>query len=157
MTSKTVTRSTLVDALSQKVGLSKNECAKFLGDFLGTITDCLAEGATIKVSNFGSFVIRHKGARIGRNPNTGEEAPISERQVIVFKPAQKFKSQVNDPDAPQRVQINLAAQELVDRHGDVALAVAKERVDYLERSGEQREIDLAMLMLSQVEGLVKRL
>ncbi len=157
MTNKTVTRSTLVDALSQKVGLPKNECAKLLGDFLGTITDCLAEGATIKVSNFGSFVIRHKGDRIGRNPNTGEEAPVSARRVVVFRPAKKFKHQINNPESPQAGQINLAARELIDRHGDAALAVAKERVDYLERSGEQREIDLAMLMLTQVEGLVKRL
>lgn len=157
MTNKTLTRSTLVDNLSQKLGLSKNECAKFLKDFLGTITDCLTEGETIKVSNFGSFAVRHKGARMARNPNTGEEALIPARRVVVFRPAEKFKHHINNPESPRAGQINLAAQELLDRHGDATLAVARQRVEFLEQSGKQREIDVAMLMLTQVEKLVKRL
>ncbi len=55
----------------------------------------MAEGTTLKITNFGSFSVRHKGPRMGRNPKTGEEAPISARRVVVFKPAQKLKHRVN--------------------------------------------------------------
>ena len=158
MTNATITRTTLVDALTKEVGLSKNECAELLEDFLKTMTDCLAEGATIKVTNFGSFSVHHKGSRMGRNPRTGEEAPILARRVVRFRPAKKFKHRINNPERPHKGQIKLAAQELVERHGDSALAVAKERVEYLEQSsGEQRNIDFAMLVLTEVERLVKRI
>ncbi len=157
MANATVTRSTLVDALSQEVGLSKNECAKLLEDFLRTMTDCLAEGATIKITNFGSFSVRHKRSRIGRNPKTGEEAQVPARRVIRFRSSQKLKHRINNPESPHTGQIKLAAQELVDYHGDAALAIAKERVELLERSGKRSEIDLALLVLTQVERLVKHL
>ena len=157
MANATVTRSTLVDALSQEVGLSKNECAKLLEDFLRTMTDCLAEGATIKIINFGSFSVRHKRFRIGRNPKTGEEAQVPARRVIRFRSSQKLKHRVNNSEGPHMGQINLAAQELVDYHGDAALAVAKEGVELLERSGKQPDLDLAMLVLTEVERLLKRL
>ena len=134
MTKATVTRTTLVEALNQEVGLSRNECAELLEDFLRAITDRLAEGATIKISNFGSFSVRHKRARMGRNPKIGEEVPISARRMVMFKPSQRLKHRVNNSEGPHTVRIELAAQELIDRHGDVALAVAKERVELLERS-----------------------
>ncbi len=157
MANTTVTRSTLVDALSQEVGLSKNECAELLEDFLRTMTDCLAEGATIKITNFGNFSVRHKRSRIGRNPKTGEEAQVPARRVIRFRSSQKLKYRINNPESPHTSQIKLAAQELVDHHGDAALAIAKERVELLERSGKRSEIDLALLVLTQVERLVKHL
>ena len=100
MANNTVTRNTLVEALNQEVGLSKNECAELLEDFLRAITDRLAEGTTVKIANFGSFSIRHKGARLGRNPKTGEEATISARRVVVFRPAQKLKHRVNHSIGP---------------------------------------------------------
>ena len=90
MANNSVTRTTLVEALNQEVGLSRNECAELLEDFLRAITDRLAEGTTIKITNFGSFSVRHKGARMGRNPKTGEEVPISARRLVVFRPAQKL-------------------------------------------------------------------
>jgi len=157
MTNATVTRTTLVGALSQELGLSRNECSKLLGDFLRAITDRLAQGATIKISNFGSFSVRHKGARMGRNPKTGEEATIPARRVVVFKPSQKLKHRVNHSEGPHTGRIELAAQELVDRHGVAALEIAKERVELLERSGKRPDIDLAMLVLTQVEKLVESL
>ena len=157
MANATVTRTTLVEALRKKVGRPKKECAELLEEFLGTMTDCLAEGTTIKVPNFGSFSVRHKGSRIGRNPKTGEEFPIPARRVVRFRPAEKLKHRINNPESPHTGQIKLATQELVDCHGDAALAVAKERVEFLGQSGTQRDIDFAMLMLTQVERLVNRL
>ena len=100
MTNAAVTRTTLVEALNQEVGLSIKECTELLEDFLRAITDRLAEGATVKITNFGSFTVRHKGPRMGRNPKTGEEVPISARRVVVFKPAQKLKHRVNHSEGP---------------------------------------------------------
>ncbi len=100
MTNTTVTRDTLVEALNREVGLSRNECAELLEDILRTITDRLAEGTTVKIANFGSFSVRHKKTRMGRNPKTGEEVPISARRVVVFKPAQKLKHRVNQSAGP---------------------------------------------------------
>ena len=107
MANNSVTRNTLVEALNQEVGLSINECAELLEDFLRAITDRLAEGTTVKITNFGSFSVRHKGPRMGRNPKTGEEVPISARRVVVFKPAQKLKHQVNHSEGPPAGQIEL--------------------------------------------------
>ncbi len=154
MANAAITRTTLVEALNQEVGLSRNECAELLEDFLRAITDRLAEGTTVKIANFGSFSVRHKGARLGRNPKTGEEAPILARRVVVFRPAQKLKHQVTNPESSHAGQIKLAAQELVDRYSATALGVAIERVEFLERSGKQRDIDFAMLLLTEVEKLV---
>ena len=100
MANATVTRNTLVEALNQEVGLSRNECAELVEDFLRAITDRLAEGTTVKIPNFGSFSVRHKRARMGRNPKTGEEAPIPARRVVVFRPAQKLKHRVNHSEGP---------------------------------------------------------
>ncbi len=157
MTNAAVTRTTLIEALNQEVGLSRNKCAELLEDVLRIITDRLAEGTTVKIANFGSFSVRHKGARMGRNPKTGEEASIPARRVVVFKPSQKLKHRVNHSEGPHTGRIELAAQELVDRHGVAALEIAKERVELLERSGKRPDIDLAMLVLTQVEKLVESL
>ena len=95
MNGDTVTRNTLVDALFQEVGLSRHECADLLEDVLKTVTDRLAEGTNLKIAKFGSFSVRHKKSRMGRNPKTGEEVPITARRVVVFKPAQRLKHRVN--------------------------------------------------------------
>lgn len=105
MANNSVTRTTLVEALSQEVGLSRNECAELLEDFLRAITDRLAEGTTVKITSFGSFSVRHKGPRMGRNPKTGEEAQISPRRVVVFRPAQKLKHRINHSEGPHKGRI----------------------------------------------------
>ena len=105
MANKTVTRSTLVDTLRKEVGLSKTDTTELLEEFLRTVSDCLAEGEPTRIHGFGNFSVRHKRARVGRNPRTGEEAQVSARHVVVFKPSGKLKAQINDPDAPQGIQI----------------------------------------------------
>ncbi len=79
----------------QKVGLSRTESAAFVELVLKEITDCLERGETVKLSSFGSFVVRKKGERIGRNPKTGTEVPISPRRVMVFKPSAILKQRIN--------------------------------------------------------------
>jgi integration host factor subunit alpha len=66
------------------------------------ITDCLERGETVKLSSFGLFVVRKKGQRMGRNPKTGEEAPISPRRVVVFKPYEVLKQRINAPRSPSQ-------------------------------------------------------
>jgi integration host factor subunit alpha len=79
MAERTVTRADLCEAVYQKIGLSRIESAAFVETVLKEITDCLERGETVKLSSFGSFVVRKKGQRIGRNPKTGTEVPISQK------------------------------------------------------------------------------
>jgi len=95
MAGSTVTRADLCEAVYQKVGLSRTESAQLVERVLQEITDCLEKGETVKLSSFGSFVIRAKGQRVGRNPKTGEEVPISPRRVMVFKPSNILKARIN--------------------------------------------------------------
>src|ERR1700730_8443906 len=94
-TGKTVTRVDLCEAVYQKVGLSRTESSAFVELVLKEITDCLEKGETVKLSSFGSFMVRKKGQRIGRNPKTGTEVPISPRRVMVFKPSAILKQRIN--------------------------------------------------------------
>jgi integration host factor subunit alpha len=96
MSAKTITRAYLSEAVYQEVGLSRNESADLLESVLNEITKALAEGDTVKLSSFGSFSIRQKGRRIGRNPKTGEEVPILPRRVLVFRPSQVLKTRINE-------------------------------------------------------------
>ena len=95
MAGKTVTRAHLSEALYDEVGLSQHECAELLETVLREILDSLAEGGSVKISGFGSFSIRQKGERIGRNPKSGEEAPILPRRVVVFRASHGLKNQIN--------------------------------------------------------------
>lgn len=95
MSGKTITRAYLSEAVYQEVGLSRNESADLLEMVLAEITDALTRGETVKLSSFGSFSIRQKGRRIGRNPKTGEEVPILPRRVLVFRPSQVLKNRIN--------------------------------------------------------------
>ncbi len=99
MAGRTVTRADLCEAVYRKVGLSRTESAMFVEAVLKEITDCLERGEPVKLSSFGSFVVRKKGRRIGRNPKTGKEVPISPRRVMVFKPSAILKQRINA--APQ--------------------------------------------------------
>ena len=96
MAEKTVTRAQLSEAVYQEVGLSRNESAQLVESVLAEIADSLAKGETVKISSFGSFSVRQKGQRIGRNPKTGEEVPILPRRVVVFRPSHVLKGRVND-------------------------------------------------------------
>ncbi len=95
MAGKTVTRADLCEAVYQQVGLSRTESATLVESVLGEIADALARGETVKLSSFGSFVVRAKGQRVGRNPKTGEEVPIEPRHVMVFKPSSILKNRIN--------------------------------------------------------------
>ena len=96
MADSTITRAQLSEVVYQEVGLSRNESADLLEAVLRHIADALARNETVKVSSFGSFSVRRKGRRIGRNPKTGEEVPILPRRVLVFRPSQVLKKRIND-------------------------------------------------------------
>ncbi|MDP6788767.1 MAG: integration host factor subunit alpha [Rhodospirillales bacterium] len=96
MAGRTITRAQLGEAVYQEVGLSRNESAELLESVLGQITEALAREETVKISSFGSFTVRHKGQRVGRNPKTGEEVPILPRKVLVFRPSQVLKKRINE-------------------------------------------------------------
>ena len=95
MVGQTVTRAHLGEAVYQEVGLSRDESSGLLEMVLDLMSDALVRGESVKISSFGSFSSRQKGQRIGRNPKTGEEVLILPRKVLVFKPSQVLKAQVN--------------------------------------------------------------
>ena len=95
MTGSTVTRVQLTEAVYQEVGLSRNDSANLVESVLNEITDALSGGETVKISSFGSFFVRKKGQRIGRNPKTGEEVPILPRSVLIFRPSHVLKNRIN--------------------------------------------------------------
>ncbi|SET30037.1 integration host factor subunit alpha [Oceanicella actignis] len=92
---KTYTRLDLSEAVYREVGLSRNESAELVESILRHVSDALVRGETVKISSFGTFVVREKGARMGRNPKTGEEVPIEPRRVLVFRPSHILKDRVN--------------------------------------------------------------
>ena len=96
MGGKTVTRADLCEAVYRKVGLSRTESAQLVEVVLDEISDCIIRGEPVKLSSFGSFIVRSKSERVGRNPKTGEEVPISPRRVMVFKPSNVLKQKVNE-------------------------------------------------------------
>ena len=96
MAGRTITRAQLGEAVYQEVGLSRNESAELLESVLGQISEALAREETVKISSFGSFTVRRKGRRVGRNPKTGEEVPILPRKVLVFRPSQVLKKRINE-------------------------------------------------------------
>lgn len=91
----TITKSDLVNNLSQRLGFSKSESKEFVESFFSEISRMLGNDKIVKLSGFGNFVLRDKNERPGRNPKTGEEVPIGARRVVVFKPGQKLKSRVS--------------------------------------------------------------
>jgi integration host factor subunit alpha len=95
MGSKTLTRADLADALVRKVGLPRNESQDLVELVLSEISQTLAEGEGVKLSSFGSFGVRSKAQRMGRNPKTGEEVPITPRRVLVFRPSNIMKERIN--------------------------------------------------------------
>lgn len=96
MTGKTLTRADLAEALVRKVGLPRNESQDLVELVLNEISATLTRGENVKLSSFGSFGIRKKGERLGRNPKTGEEVPITPRRVLVFRASNIMKDRIND-------------------------------------------------------------
>jgi integration host factor subunit alpha len=95
MTEVTVTRAQLTESIYQEVGLSRNESAQLVETVLDEISEALVRGEVVKISSFGSFFVRQKGERIGRNPKTGEEVPILPRRVLVFRASHVLKDRIN--------------------------------------------------------------
>ena len=95
MTGNTSTRADLTKAVQYEIGFSHSESAQLVESILTRISDALVRGENVKISSFGTFEVRDKGPRIGRNPKTGEEVPIDPRRVLVFRPSQIMKDRVN--------------------------------------------------------------
>jgi integration host factor subunit alpha len=95
MAGRTVTRADLSEAVYQKLGLSRTESSALVELVLAEICDELARGESVKLSSFGSFLVRSKGERVGRNPKTGVEVAIEPRRVLVFKPSNVLKARIN--------------------------------------------------------------
>lgn len=95
MGEKTLTRMDLSEAVYREVGLSRNESAQLVEDVLRHMSDALVKGEQVKISSFGTFSVRDKTARIGRNPKTGEEVPIDPRRVLTFRPSHLMKDRVD--------------------------------------------------------------
>jgi integration host factor subunit alpha len=94
MSQKTLTRMDLSEAVFREVGLSRNESADLVESVLDHMSDALVDGEQVKISSFGTFSIRDKAARVGRNPKTGEEVPINPRRVLTFRPSHLMKERV---------------------------------------------------------------
>ncbi|ANB35272.1 integration host factor subunit alpha [Rhodovulum sulfidophilum] len=94
MAGNTLTRMDLTEAVFREVGLSRNESADLVESVLQHMSDALVRGETVKISSFGTFSVRSKAARIGRNPKTGEEVPIHPRRVLSFRPSHLMKDRV---------------------------------------------------------------
>lgn len=95
LNARTITRVDLAEAVYRCVGLSRKESGALVQMVLNELSDALAQGETAKLSSFGSFVVRSKSERVGRNPKTGIEVPITQRRVLVFKPSSVLKGRVN--------------------------------------------------------------
>ena len=95
MTTGTLTRADLTEAVFQAVGLSRTDSAQMVEDMLEEVCGALSKGETVKLSSFGTFAVRQKSQRMGRNPKTGDEVPIAPRRVLVFRPSHVLKAVIN--------------------------------------------------------------
>jgi integration host factor subunit alpha len=91
VTTKTITRASIALSLQQETGLPQRECAELLETVLGEVSDSLINGETVKISSFGSFSVRQKNQRIGRNPKTLEDVMIAARRIVTFRPSAKLR------------------------------------------------------------------
>ena len=90
----TLTRADLADSVHREIGLSRAESSKLIEQILGYMCGALSDGQNVKISGFGSFVLRDKGERIGRNPKTGVEVPIEPRRVLTFRASQMLRDRI---------------------------------------------------------------
>ncbi|MBB4152157.1 integration host factor subunit alpha [Sphingomonas jinjuensis] len=93
-TTGTLTRADLAEALHRQIGLSRADSAQIVEQILFEMCDALAHGENVKISGFGTFVLRDKGERIGRNPKTGVEVPIAPRRVLTFRASQTMRDRI---------------------------------------------------------------
>ena len=98
--SATLTRADLSEAVFHAVGLSRNESAQMVEDMIEEVCAALSRGETVKLSSFGTFTVRQKSQRMGRNPKTGHEVPIAPRRVLVFRPSHVLKASINGEELP---------------------------------------------------------
>ena len=96
MSSGTLTRADLSEALHHQVGLSRADSSKLVEQILDHMCEALATGQNVKISGFGTFVLRDKGERVGRNPKTGVEVPIAPRRVLTFRASQMMRDRIVD-------------------------------------------------------------
>ena len=90
----TLTRADLAEAVNRKVGLSRSESLGMVESILDHMSKALEDGENVKISGFGTFLLRDKGERIGRNPKTGIEVPITPRRVLTFRASQMLKERI---------------------------------------------------------------
>lgn len=91
----TLTRADLADVIHRKVGLSRAESLDMVENILGHMCNAMADGENVKISGFGTFLLRDKGERVGRNPKTGVELPITPRRVMTFRASKMLKDKVS--------------------------------------------------------------
>ena len=96
MSEKTLTRMDLAEAVFREVGLSRHESAQLVESVLGHVSDALVRGEQVKISSFGTFSVRDKNERIGRNPKTGETVALPAKHVPHFKPGKELRERVNE-------------------------------------------------------------
>jgi integration host factor subunit alpha len=106
--SATLTRADLSEAVFHAVGLSRNESAQMVEDLIEEVCAALSRGETVKLSSFGTFTVRQKSQRMGRNPKTGHEVPIAPRRVLVFRPSHVLKASINGEDADE-IEVEMMA------------------------------------------------
>lgn len=90
----TLTRADISEAIYDGIGLSRAECYEIVDSLISTLSDAFVRGHDVKISGFGTFQIREKNARIGRNPKTGVEVPIEARKVLTFRASQKMRDRI---------------------------------------------------------------
>lgn len=108
-----MTKADIIEGVYEKVGFSKKESAEIVELVFDTLKETLERGDKIKISGFGNFQVRHKKARVGRNPQTGKEIEISARRVLTFRPSQVLKMALNGEVIPEG-----ADQDAVDESGE---------------------------------------
>ena len=91
-----LTKKDLVSAIYMQVGFSKQITENLVEEFFSIIVSNLCKKRSVKISNFGTFLIRSKSSRVGRNPKTKEETEISKRDVVLFKPSKEFRKYINN-------------------------------------------------------------
>jgi integration host factor subunit alpha len=112
-TGHAVTRVELYDAVYRRAGQSRSESASLVELILKEIIDSVARGETVKLSSFGTFTVRKKGKRMGRNPKTGVAAPIPPRRVVIFKASPVMKQRINANLQQERSEKTVAGTDMM--------------------------------------------